>query len=1153
MKRFLFILLITIAQTSLTFSQTEPTGELGEGSFNKEKEKMTKVWGPRMNGSNNFAPVAQNIEEYLEAYNNQTSSGNFRIASPSFDPNWRCLGPEGTPNPIPSAKFHKSEGTGQIHALAFDPRFDNILNTVIYAGTPYGGLWRSDNNGQNWYNLNTDDLPIASVSDIAINPDNHNEIFISTGLGDYGYPTWEPNRAKTNPIWTIGIYRSLDYGNTWSPINKGLLSDFQNGGAIRRLIINPNNPSEIFCATSNGIYKTIDGLSNSPQWQRIFYPTNDDQFKGLEFKPNNSSILYASGKDIYQSYDNGTTWQSITGASKGLDINNLPYEFKIHRINIATTNANSEKLFAYLVGEETHTKVENGETKITKPVVVYIYMYDGTTWQQLHYDNKTGDRWTKTLTRTAIAVSPNDENKILFGTTHLIGTSNGTDFFKKSEYSGFGFHADVHAIEFPPVDNNSFVFVGHDGGISKKDLSISSTKSGWSFLNDGLQVSTIWDFDDHDFDPDIAYITNQDCGTNRMNSSNSWEMISGGDGYGVQIPDFSTENIYFRDTESLYRHNSTTNINDQEEPYYPNDPIHGWRYPDIPNTFKIRTHPQTREEIWGFYDLFIRKREVPLSSDLNTGQLWDPISNLGIDGSEWYERQIMEFEISESNPDYQYISTLNEPQGFDCRLYRTKLEGCSGPDLCFEDITQNIPPGYIDPSDNSATKPIITGIAIHPQDPKKIWISLTGADMRFRVLYSVNAGDTWEDADPNRRIILPANNIVYQDGSNDRLFLATDAGVYTKDADSDWEEYGNFPNVRVTQLKINKCANVLRAATYGRSLWEGDLPPANGPSNYYMVNNSATWADGFKLLKNLKVQNNSTLNIQSQVLIPPKGRIQVEEGSTINISETGFIQSCRECSEITFVVNGNLNINNIETAALFRYSFEVGATGNVNITSGNLCQEQLLDLNIAEGGVFNINGKVINSMPPSYLFNNTSVSGHYSASQTITTENSVNTTGTVSFTSGHNIHLQAGFHAVANFSASVSSWTEKCGFTCQSPSSMRVASERNHETHYVGNNDHLTNSSSSSTAPETDNLELIEYYTQTYPNPFNNEFKVSFYDNFEANVQRIEIKDIYGRTLQSSSTIDPINYFSLPGNSGVYLVVIQTDIGVLTKKVIQKN
>ena len=69
------------------------------------------------------------------------------------------------------------------------------------------------------------------------------------------------------------------------------------------------------------------------------------------------------------------------------------------------------------------------------------------------------------------------------------------------------------------------------------------------------------------------------------------------------------------------------------------------------------------------------------------------------------------------------------------------------------------------------------------------------------------------------------NTIVYDAGTNDALYVGTDLGVYYKDASmSDWTAFGTgLPNVIVLELDINEADNSIRAATFGRGVWEAPL------------------------------------------------------------------------------------------------------------------------------------------------------------------------------------------------------------------------------------------------------------------------------------------------------------------------------------------
>jgi len=272
-----------------------------------------------------------------------------------------------------------------MHRITFAANYDAINCQTIYACSSFGGLWRSIDNGEHWSNVNTDLLPFTGVADVCVNPDDTLQIFICTGYADGGTSLkYCPNWGSINPLFTQGIYRSSDYGESWDPINDVFLEDFEDGGTCRRIIINPTNPDQIFVATTLGIYRTNNATEADPNdvtWENVLSGVNgnvDLEFRGLAFHPINHDTIYASGQDIYRSINGGDSWVSLTGPTTGLDLDNLPNSFSVSRINIAVTPAQGamDTLFAYIQGSEIVT-INNKETLRT---CLYIYLYDGDNW-----------------------------------------------------------------------------------------------------------------------------------------------------------------------------------------------------------------------------------------------------------------------------------------------------------------------------------------------------------------------------------------------------------------------------------------------------------------------------------------------------------------------------------------------------------------------------------------------------------------------------------------------------------------------------------------------------------------------------------------------------------------------------------------------------
>lgn len=483
----------------------KPGGEEteGEGGLPEIIKEMDRTWSPRLFPSGNCKLAANAIVNYAQ---------NYRPTTSTYTPNWTCLGPHDTP----LAAGASSLGTGQIQRITFDPQYDGSTNRIVYASSSFGGLWKSTNAGSTWQIANTDQLPLTNVADVAVNSQNSSMVFIATGLCDVGFNTnWGANWGYINPLNTIGIYRSTNNTQTWQPINNGFLCDFTNGGTVRRLISDPNNPNYLYAATTNGIYQTANATDTYPQWTNVFNGlpgTPDVAFRGLEIQPGNSSTIYASGQDIYVTYDQGQTWASMTGLGTGLDLTSLPNNFSVNKINIAVTPADPHRLYAYIQGSRDPDPGHNNTREI------YIYEYRSgslPTWTQLY--SMSGDAGGSTQTIAdgwmAFAASPINADQLYFGDTQVYGSIDITSapFTIIAGYFDTGFHADVHGLAFEPHVTNPKLFCGHDGGISTATIATNGHAS-WNLANVGLENSTIWSFDNAESNKDEIFISTQDDG-----------------------------------------------------------------------------------------------------------------------------------------------------------------------------------------------------------------------------------------------------------------------------------------------------------------------------------------------------------------------------------------------------------------------------------------------------------------------------------------------------------------------------------------------------------------------------------------------------------------------------------------------------------------
>ncbi len=164
---------------------------------------------------------------------------------------------------------------------------------------------------------------------------------------------------------------------------------------------------------------------------------------------------------------------------------------------------------------------------------------------------------------------------------------------------------------------------------------------------------------------------------------------------------------------------------------------------------------------------------------------------------------VREFAIAPSNNQVIYVLKTTG-------IYKTSNAGST-----WTTVTNGVPVGQSSPQ----------YICIDPQDPDNAWVVLSGYNAGQKVYTTTDGGASWTNISGNLPNI-PANCCVYQPGSNDRIYVGMDVGIYYWDnGASTWTLYNaGLPNTPVSELEITPAnPNMLYAATYGRGVWAADL------------------------------------------------------------------------------------------------------------------------------------------------------------------------------------------------------------------------------------------------------------------------------------------------------------------------------------------
>ena len=189
---------------------------------------------------------------------------------------------------------------------------------TVYAGVEDAALFRSTDGGQSWHELaglrghgtGPQWMPGAGgmgLHTILIDPKNHKRMFIA--------------------ISSAGAFRTVDGGQTWQPINRGLRSpyipdpDAEVGHCVHRIALHPARPDVLFMQKHWDVMRSDDGGN---QWYEVSGDLPTDFGFPIEVHAHEPNTVYVvpitsdslhyppEGKlRVYRSRTGGNDWEPL--------------------------------------------------------------------------------------------------------------------------------------------------------------------------------------------------------------------------------------------------------------------------------------------------------------------------------------------------------------------------------------------------------------------------------------------------------------------------------------------------------------------------------------------------------------------------------------------------------------------------------------------------------------------------------------------------------------------------------------------------------------------------------------------------------------------------------------------------------------------------
>ncbi|MBR9914541.1 MAG: T9SS type A sorting domain-containing protein [Algicola sp.] len=723
-----------IAKGTFTISEIQAAAEAHFDSVGTERGKGYKPykrWEYQALNNMDENGMLKSPEFYyneLARYNSYLNQ-NFE-ASRTTVGTWEQLGPTSW-----NATSGWNPGVGRITSIAVEE--SNPLH--IIAGADTGGVWRSTDGGQTWTVL-TDDLSNLNVSSLTIDPLVNTTYYWGSSSGT--------------------IFKSTDSGATWS-----LLAD-TGGGFVNKILIDPTNTNKMYCTVEGGgIFKSTNAGAN---WSLI--NANATNGYDIEFKPNDTNIIYATGTSFYVSINGGASFVPASGFSGGPKMIGVsPDDPEV----IYVLEASGSAFGALYKSVSFSPFTELGHVGKN----YFGYSSDPEDLNDVGRGQAPRDM--------DIAVNPNDVNDVhIAGINTWRSTNGGVTFNITSQWvpnnafaQNIGYcHADVDILQFV----NDKLYVGTDGGLFVAENPTVVNNTYYTDLTTGMGIRQFYKIGVSQTDPVVVTGGAQDNGSSVMDSNGNWTDWLGADGM-ESFVDKDDSNILYGTSQfgSLYK-----SFNGGQS-------LAGITTPDSGNWITpFEQDPMAPNTIYTGYSQVLKST--------NGGLDWTPVS-------QDFGGNLNHLKIAPSNGNFQYAargSNLYKNTDVGTIFNWTQLTGFSGN---------------------------INSIAIHPADPNKVAIATTGSQ---KVYVSNDGGNTWVSYRLNLPGF-SARALVWHDNGQDGLYLGMNYGIYYIDntfiddttfSNSEWQPFSNgIPNVTISELEVNTVNNKIYAATYGRGLWASDV------------------------------------------------------------------------------------------------------------------------------------------------------------------------------------------------------------------------------------------------------------------------------------------------------------------------------------------
>lgn len=620
---------------------------------------------------------------------------------------------------------------------------------------------------------------LGRIEDFYVDPTNSNKIYLTSRSGGF----WKTDNGGTS--WDVSTDFLVASGAEClgvSPTN----SD--------SILINVNNPGNNL---THGLYRSTDG---GDTWSLTNFNATNLGFGGLgsnfriytiAYHPTISDLIFVgTSKGIYRSDDNLATWSSQITNGDITQINFHPTDPNyVYLYDDYYWGANQNYVLissnAGLSYNSSGTLMANadagGKISVSNdcPDCIYFASTNGV-WKSTDLGQNFNMTSNPNESCDGFAVNDQDTSKMIYGYLDLYASNDGGVNFDQVTWWSFGsasftsgqyIHADLRMAKCI----NGVYYVSTDGLLCKSfDNAIT-----WDILSQGIGIRENYKLGTSQSNHYRTMVGSQDNGTS-IKVKDRWVEFYGADGMEAIIHPLNDDWMIGSVQYGSRRRTKDGGLTQGGA----NPPLAtegNWEAP-------ISYDPNNQMTIYDFRDSVWRSEDF--------GSTWELAGE-----PEIFTGEIHKAAIAENNSNIILISRGG-----------TLAKSIDGGDN-FSNIINGLPNKHIE------------DIAFNPLDDENFFVVYANYDNDGeKVFMTSDGGASWTNITFNIGD-MPVHSLVIDHTDEHNIYIGCEIGVYSMPLlGSSWSLYNqSLPNTTVEELEIVYGSNTIKAATWGRGVWEYSL------------------------------------------------------------------------------------------------------------------------------------------------------------------------------------------------------------------------------------------------------------------------------------------------------------------------------------------